>query len=818
VSPTLDAALRSWPFDPWLLAALLLTAGVYLRGWQKSAMLSRPGEGGSEWRIGRGRESMPPRRGRWHAGHLAAFLGGLAAIYLALASPIEPFADLLLQVHMVQHMLLMMVAPPLLWLGAPLFPMLRGLPRPVRVFWVAPLLSAPPLRRLFGRLTHPLTALVLFVPVTWIWHTPSVYDLALRSRAWHYLEHVCFLVAALLFWYPVVRPYPARPRWSAWLLLPCLLLADLSNTALAALLTFSDKVLYPYYAEVPRLAGLSPLDDQAAAGVIMWVPGSAAFLLPLFAIGVQLLSGQNKGRGARGERREGREIAPAFAQRPSPRHPLPLISLAPRPSPLAPRFDLLRLPLLGHFLKWRHARLCLQIPLLLLAVAVIYDGLRGPDVGAMNLAGVLPWIHWRGLVILGPLVAGNVFCMGCPFLLPRTIARRFLPAGWNWPRRLRSKWLSVLLIVAFLWAYEVLALWDRPRWTAFLALGYFFAAFVIDGLFRGASFCKYLCPIGQFNFVQSLVSPLEVKARDSAVCASCHTKDCIRGRDGIPGCELHLLLPRKAGNMDCTVCLDCVHACPHDNVGLIAAPPGAQLWNDRPRSGIGRFSRRPDIAALVVVLVFGAFANAAGMVGPVAEGQERLAGLVGFRSPVVATTAFYLLALVVLPLLAVGGAAALSRRWGHRVGASSPHVGAWSPRVGACSPDHAPTLPEAATRYAYALVPLGFGMWLAHYCFHFLTSYAAAVPVAQRFAAEVGLTSLGEPAWSYACCLPMTPWLLPLELLFLDVGLLLSLYTAYRLAPTLKALAPWALLLVLLFAAGVWILFQPMQMRGVFEG
>jgi hypothetical protein len=121
-----------------------------------------------------------------------------------------------------------------------------------------------------------------------------------------------------------------------------------------------------------------------------------------------------------------------------------------------------------------------------------------------------------------------------------------------------------------------------------------------------------------------------------------------------------------------------------------------------------------------------------------------------------------------------------------------------------------------ATRYVYALVPLGFGMWLAHYSFHFLTSYDTAVPVAQRFAADLGLTGLGEPAWVWACCRPVMGWLLRLELLFLDVGLLLSLYAGYRLAPSLKALAPWALLMVLLFAAGVWIVFQPMQMRGVF--
>src|SRR5205809_258644 len=142
MSPTLDAFLRSWPFDPWFLFALLLTAAVYLRGHRRL------------------RRRDPTR---WHGGQSAAFLSGLATLYLALASPVEPFAALLLQVHMVQHLLLMMAAPPLLWLGAPLFPLLAGLPRPVRTYWVAPLFRAAALRALFARLTHPAVALPVFV-------------------------------------------------------------------------------------------------------------------------------------------------------------------------------------------------------------------------------------------------------------------------------------------------------------------------------------------------------------------------------------------------------------------------------------------------------------------------------------------------------------------------------------------------------------------------------------------------------------------------------------------------------------------------------
>jgi polyferredoxin len=476
--------------------------------------------------------------------------------------------------------------------------------------------------------------------------------------------------------------------------------------------------------------------------------------------------------------------------------------------------DLLRLPVLGRFLRWRHARIALQIPLLLLSAVLILHGLYGPDLAPKNLATLVTWVHYRGLLVLVLLAAGNFFCLACPFLLPRDLARRFFRPAWNWPRPLRNKWPAALLLVLLLFTYEQFSLWGQPRWTAALIAGYFVAALVVDSLFKHATFCKWLCPIGQFNFVASTVSPLEIRVRDAEVCGSCRTKDCIRGQGILPGrnnrlplplvaqrgCELALFQPMKTGNLDCTFCLDCVHACPHDNVGLMSRLPAAELWDDTARSGIGAPHRRADFAMLFLVFTFGALLNAFGMTSPVFAIEAWFSQATGIthRAPVLA--ALFLVALVVEPAALLGLASLATRRL---TGGRQKIL-------------------AIGTRYAATLVPLGLGIWVAHYSFHFLTGALTLVPVSQAALGDAGWPVLGEPNWGLAGL--RTSAVYPMELGFLTLGLVGSLLVAVRLArrdqpqSPWRAYVPWTMLHALLWASAVWILAQPMEMRGTFLG
>lgn len=468
-------------------------------------------------------------------------------------------------------------------------------------------------------------------------------------------------------------------------------------------------------------------------------------------------------------------------------------------APGGSRIDVLQWPLIGPFLRWRHARTALQLALLAVAALVVADGLLGSHVDPTSLATVAVWTHYRGLLVVGLLAAGNLFCSGCPFVLARDAGRRIRAPRLTLPRRLRTKWIGVVLFIAVLFCYELFDLWALPRATAYLVLAYFAAALLVDLVFRGASFCKYFCPIGQFNFVASTMSPFEMRIREAETCRTCRTVDCIKGNDLQRGCELRLFLPAKVGNMDCTLCLDCVHACPHDNIALGARVPGAELADTRRRSGIGRFARRPDIAALAIIFAFGSLMNAFGMVAPVRGVESAIGQAFGVSSEWPALASLFVAVLVVAPVVLVGGAAFATR---------------------ALAVDRERSLVSVAVNFAYSLVPFGFGVWLAHYGFHLLTGAFAIVPVTQRAAVDlVGWPALGAPLWRLTGMRPGAVF--PLQAGVILLGTLGSLAAAMQIAsrdyprrPT-ETFAPWGILIVALAATAFWILSQPMEMRGL---
>jgi putative membrane protein len=259
---------KDWTVPVWLTLSIVVTAAIYLRGW-KILRRTRPSQ--------------------LNGLRLASFLGGLGVLWIAIASPMDGLGDALLSAHMVEHLLLMSFVPPLLLWGLPVVPLLRGTPAGLRRTLLNPLLRSSVLRRVGLFITQPLVAW-LAMNLTFLgWHIPTAYDFALKHEAWHAAEHLCFLETSLLFWWCVLRPWPAVAYKQNWSVLLYLVTADVVNTLLSAFLAFCGRPVFGYYLDHPNPFNVAPLDDQILGASIMWVVGSIAFLLPAVFITFQLL-------------------------------------------------------------------------------------------------------------------------------------------------------------------------------------------------------------------------------------------------------------------------------------------------------------------------------------------------------------------------------------------------------------------------------------------------------------------------------------------------------------------------------------------------
>ena len=798
-----QAILHSWTLPLAPTIGVILAAILYLRGW-RVARLTRPME-------------LPAWR-------MACFMAGLASLWLALASPLDALDEFLLVAHMTQHLILMSVAPPLIVLGAPVVPILRGLPRSLVRDDLSAWMSSSRFHHVQDFFTHPAFGWFAMNISFLLWHVPAAYDLALRNNTIHELEHASFFIFALPFWWFVLQPWPSHYRWSRWLVLPYLMSADIVNTALSAYLVFGGQVIYSTYRNAPRIFGMTALVDQTAAGAEMWVIGSLIFWVPLMLITLELLNPRRQ------------RIRTAIYHAAAVRNRITLPAT----------FDLLKFPVVGRLLRSRFGRMGLQSMTLLLIAAVMLDGARGTPIAMLNLGGSVLWNILRPLNLLLFFIAGNLFCMACPFTLPRELARALRLGRVEWPRWLRNKWPAIILLLIFFWAYEHFVLWNSPKKTALVLLLYIVSVFIIDSIFRGANFCKYVCPIGQFNFTASLISPLDLGIKRPSTCSSCSTSDCIRGNEKHRGCELQLYLPTKQGNMDCTLCMDCVKACPHDNIALRVLPPTREFGRDPIRSSLRRFSRRTDLAVLLLLLSVSSIFNAGVMIAPVVDGLANLEQKHPYFASGVGSLS--LAASIFLSLLALcAGFAKLMQL---------------------CSKES--SVRPVFCRFALAIVPLGLAMWASHLLFHMATAGSSVAPTishawhalstafghstatamasagvvntmaamhmsatghAMKMAAG-SMKNMGSMPMMTMVSKPINLMLTPgpqginlfhLQVWILDVGLLMSLYAGWRVARELAGsmakivmmLSLWALASGVFYAICLWIYTKPMEMRGM---
>jgi putative membrane protein len=253
VSDDWTLALTAWNWEPTVLAGVALLAAGYL-------VLTGP----QRWRFP---GSSAPSRSQ-----TACFMSGLLVILFALVSPLDTLGDeYLFSAHMIQHLLITFVGPPLLLAGTP-------------GWLLRPALSRPALFRLARFFTNPLLAFAVFNGNFMAWHVPALYSLTLENELLHVVEHLLFMATAVLAWWPILSPLDEMPRLPYPAQILFLFFQMLPMTLLGAMITFAPEPLYPHYVDAPRLFGASIIADQEGAGLLMWMPGGMIYLLAVTVI------------------------------------------------------------------------------------------------------------------------------------------------------------------------------------------------------------------------------------------------------------------------------------------------------------------------------------------------------------------------------------------------------------------------------------------------------------------------------------------------------------------------------------------------------
>jgi polyferredoxin len=450
--------------------------------------------------------------------------------------------------------------------------------------------------------------------------------------------------------------------------------------------------------------------------------------------------------------------------------------------------DLLALPGLGRLLRWRHFSTLLIAPTLAIFTLIVLAGLWGEQ-NSSNPAVLLTWILWWPAVIFTFFLVGRIWCTACPFGYLGDVAQKIFSFKRKAPAILKNMWWRLALFLGLTWATTLWA-WDRwPRSTAWLALALTLGAIALAIIYEKRVFCRYVCPVGGVFGLYSMTAPLRLAVKDKQICQTeCKEKNCYKA------CAWFQFPGAMERNAECNLCLNCVPACPYDNLALRTQPFGADLARFQPHR------KSLDEAATVAAVLGVSLLQTMVMLNAWQGWEPRLAAFLHIPSGPVLYTLIFLSLGLVMPVLLV----ALLLRMGSL---GLPH------RAGAFA---------ALRTYAYAFLPLGLGLHAAHN-FHHLFGEGGALWTGLKaaLARYTGWDSLA-PGSSIDAGAAVAPN----ALFFLQwLALLGGLYLAFRIATSLvqrhsaeKAMAFRMALPIFLFAVGytilnVLILAAPMAHR-----
>ena len=280
------ALLLSWDLRPEIILVLGLAAGIYLVGWRRFRAMAGARPAGTD------RPTPSPLAAGWR---LATYWAGLATIAVALMSPVDILSSQLFFMHMIQHLLLTMVAVPLLLIGNPFPVLVWGLPKRTRRGVSGLLNERSTFRKVLAKVTSPGIVWLLYVSALIGWHDPKMYDLALRNPFVHDIEHLSFFVTTMLLWWHVLG---VAPRFHRTMSVGQRLIYTISvvpvSVIIGVAIAFAQNPIYTYYLDVPRLMGLSVLEDQMISGILMWIPGSEMFFWAALIVLTQIVKEDEK--------------------------------------------------------------------------------------------------------------------------------------------------------------------------------------------------------------------------------------------------------------------------------------------------------------------------------------------------------------------------------------------------------------------------------------------------------------------------------------------------------------------------------------------